>query len=221
MQNGKFGPSSMSQDFYFPKDHTTMPGWFRGMEIIIHEWGLWPMAGLWGQCDSFKCEAGQMDCCCWCVIFSQPDFVAQKSHLEEYITSRGHICDFYPKLHCELNFIEQYWDAVKLHYQSSPKTADMDAMEHNVIVCLDDVLLLQIKWQVSNFYGWYIVLSHSSFSSYANRSAHFILAYSQGLSGGEAVWTNRKYHGHQTPPPSMVAKVKKAFQILIIYIHLY
>ena len=82
------------------------------------------------------------------VIFSQPDFVAQKSHLEEYITSRGHICDFYPKLHCELNFIEQYWDAVKLHYQSSPKTADMDAMEHNVIVCLDDVLLLQIKWQV-------------------------------------------------------------------------
>ena len=116
MQNGKFGPSSTSQDFYFPKDHATMPGWFKGMEIIIHEWGLWPMAGLRAQCDGFKCEAGQMDCCCWHVMFSQPDFVAQKSHIEEYITLRGHICDFYPKFHCKLNFIDQHWGVVKLHY---------------------------------------------------------------------------------------------------------
>ena len=170
------------------------------------------MAGLQAQCDSFKCEAGQTDCCCRRIMFSQPDFVAQKSHLEEYVTSWGHICDFYPKFHCELNFIEQYWGMVKLCYQSSPKTADMDAMEHNVIACLDDVPLLQIKWQVLNFYGRYIVLIYSSFSSYANRSACFISAYSQGLSGGEAAWANRKYHGHQTLPPSMVAKVKKALQ---------
>jgi hypothetical protein len=146
-------------------------------------------------------------------MFSQPDFVAQKSHLEEYVTSRGHICDFYLKFHCELNFIEQYWGAVKLRYQSSPKMADMDAMECNVIACLDDVLLLQIKRQVLNFYGQYIVLIDSSFSSYANGSACFILAYSQGLSGGKAAWANRKYHGHQTLPSSMVSEVKKALQI--------
>ena len=85
-------------------------------------------------------------------------------------------------------------------------------MEHNVIACLDDVPLLQIKWQVLNFYGRYIVLIYSSFSSYANRSACFISAYSQGLLGGEAAWASRKYHGHQTLPPSMVAKVKKALQ---------
>ena len=213
MRNGKFGPSSTSQDFYFPENHPTMPGWFKGMEIIIRERGLWPMAGLRAQCDGFKCEAGRTDYCCWRIMFSQPDFVAQKSHLEEYITSRGHICDFYPKFHCELNFIEQYWGVVKLRYQSSPKTADMDAMERNVIACLDDVPLLQIKRRVLNFYGRYIVLIYSSFSSYANRSARFISAYSQGLSGGEAAWANRKYHGHRTLPPSMVAKVKKALQI--------
>ena len=79
---------------------------------------------------------------------------------------------------------------VKLRYRSSPKTADMDAMECNVIACLDDVPLLQIKRRVLNFYGRYIVLIYSSFSSYANRSAHFISAYSQGLSGGEAAWAN-------------------------------
>ena len=116
MRNGNFGPSSTSQDFYFPEDHATMPGWFKGMEIIIRERGLWLMVGLQAQCDGFKCEAGRTDCCCQHIMFSQPDFVAQKSHLEEYVTSRGHICDFYPKFHCELNFIEQYWGAVKLRY---------------------------------------------------------------------------------------------------------
>src|SRR5271168_5622877 len=71
------------------------------------------------------------------VLFTQPDFVAQKSQLEEYITSQGHICDFYPKYHCELNFIEQYWGAAKLVYRATPKTQDM-----NVKNALDGVPLL-------------------------------------------------------------------------------
>jgi len=78
-------------------------------------------------------------------MFTQPDFVSQKSQLEECITARGHICDFYPKFHCELNFIEQYWGAVKYHYRSTQHTSDIEAMEKNVIACLDDVALLQIR----------------------------------------------------------------------------
>jgi hypothetical protein len=42
--------------------------------------------------------------------------MAQKSQLEELIELCGHICDFYPKYHCELNFIKQYWGAVKSQY---------------------------------------------------------------------------------------------------------
>ena len=88
MRNRKFGPSSTLQDFYFPEDHATMPGWFKGMGIIIHEQGLWPMAGLRAQCNGFKCEAGQMDCYCQHVMFSQPDFMAQKSLWEvTFVTS--------------------------------------------------------------------------------------------------------------------------------------
>jgi hypothetical protein len=145
MRSGVFGPNDTSQDFYFADDHPTMADWFKGMEIIIHERGLWPANGLRAQCEGFKCEKGWTNCCCRHVLFCEPDFCAQKSQLEEYITLRGHICDFYPKFHCELNFIEQYWGAVKYRYRSSPKTADMDAMERNVINCLDDVGLLQIK----------------------------------------------------------------------------
>ena len=66
-----------------------------------------------------ECVPGKTDCCCHCLLFTQPDFIAQKSHLEEFITSHGHICDFYPKYHCELNFIEQYWGAANFHYRQS------------------------------------------------------------------------------------------------------
>jgi len=75
----------------------------------------------------------------------QPDFVARKYHLEELITSCGHICDFYPKYYCELNFIEQYCSATKLCYCSMPKTTDMKEMEASVKASLDDVLLIQIQ----------------------------------------------------------------------------
>ncbi|KAL1717101.1 hypothetical protein EV715DRAFT_171758, partial [Schizophyllum commune] len=37
MRRGYFGKDKTPQDFYFPDDHPTMPGWFKGMETIIRE----------------------------------------------------------------------------------------------------------------------------------------------------------------------------------------
>ena len=109
-------PNGDPQYLYFPKDHPIMPGWFKGMEIIIQECGLWPEEGpgLLAQCSGFKCPAERTDCCCRRVLFNQPDFATQKPQLQEFIESCSHLCDFYPKYHCELNFIEQYWGAAKL-----------------------------------------------------------------------------------------------------------
>ena len=45
-------------------------------------------------------------------------------------------------------------------------------------------------------------------SGYANRSARFISAYHAGLSGSQAAWANRKYHGHRTLPPDIIAEVR-------------
>ena len=149
MCNGTFGPNQICQEFYYPLNHPTMPGWFKGMEQIIRERSLWPEKGILAQCPGFKCPPGRTDCCCRRLLFYHPDFMAQKSELEEFITARGHVCDFYPKFHCELNFIEQYWGAVKYLYRSTAKTADMDAMEQNVLECLDEVPLLQIRRYVT------------------------------------------------------------------------
>ena len=57
-------PDGQLQSFYFPEDHPTMPSWFKGMEVIIKERGLWPLAGLNAQCPGFKCIPGCINCCC-------------------------------------------------------------------------------------------------------------------------------------------------------------
>src|SRR5271168_2379002 len=46
-------------------------------------------------------------------LWKWPDFKAQKSLVQEVITAAGRLCTFLPKYHCELNFIEFFWGAVK------------------------------------------------------------------------------------------------------------
>ncbi|KAF7373706.1 hypothetical protein MSAN_00581600 [Mycena sanguinolenta] len=189
MRNGTM-PNGETQSFYFDDDHPTMPGWFKGMEIIIRERGLWKH-GLHAQCPGFKCAAGSTDCCCRRLLFCQSDFVNQKSELEELVESRGHICDFYPKYHCELNFIEMYWGAAKARYRISARTTNIDEMENNMKKSLDEVpKLFMIR--------------------FANCAARFISAYAHGLSGGDLIHVNRKFSGHHMLPPSMVAEIKAA-----------
>ena len=50
---------------------------------------------------------------CHRVLEHQPDFLAQKSLVQETIEAAGHLCIFLPNFHCELNFIEYFWGAVK------------------------------------------------------------------------------------------------------------
>jgi hypothetical protein len=61
MQIMNFVVDNTTQDFYFAEDHPMMPDWFKGMENIICEHGLWPQNGLNAQCEGFKCEAGKTD----------------------------------------------------------------------------------------------------------------------------------------------------------------
>ncbi|KAJ3739722.1 hypothetical protein DFH05DRAFT_1406735 [Lentinula detonsa] len=139
-------PNGGIQSFYFPDDHPEYPGWFKGMQQILKERGLYPEKGLNAQCEGFKCESGKSDCCCRRLLFNQPDFTNQPSALEELITSRGHLCDFYPKYHCELNFIEMYWGAAKFHYRNHvTRPSNLQEMEARIVECLDYVPLAQMR----------------------------------------------------------------------------
>src|SRR5258708_16607224 len=122
-----------------------MAGWFKGMEQIIQERSLWPAEGLNAQCQNFCCPPGRTDCCCQRLLFSQLDFINQKSQLQELIESHGHICDFYPKYHCKLNFIKQYWGVAKYRFCSMAHAATMQEMEKTVVPSLDNIPFHQIR----------------------------------------------------------------------------
>src|SRR5277367_836647 len=55
MRTTRFGEDQRIQDLYFDHNHPTMPGWFKGMEVIIWERGLWLETRMDTQCDGFKC----------------------------------------------------------------------------------------------------------------------------------------------------------------------
>ncbi|UZO29111.1 uncharacterized protein OCT59_022601 [Rhizophagus irregularis] len=83
----------------------------KGMKQVLIERGLWKN-GLNADCQLCKDKVDditRIDCCARRIISLQPDFLAQKSALEEAILEAGHLCIFYPKFHCELNFIERYF----------------------------------------------------------------------------------------------------------------
>ncbi len=46
---------------------------------------------------------------------SYPDFTDTTTLLEDLVHSRGHLCVFYPKYHCELSPIELVWCQAKKH----------------------------------------------------------------------------------------------------------
>jgi len=155
-------PDGSIQSFYYPESHPPMPGWFKGMQAVLEERGLfWYNAngkGLNGECKDFKCLNRATDCCCHHILFNQPDFVCMKSHLEEVINSHGHLCDFYPKFHCKLNYIKQYWGAVQLLYRSGPLLKKMEDMEKQVVACLNDISLVQIQRQLFLTDFWWFSL---------------------------------------------------------------
>jgi transposase len=58
-----------------------------------------------------------MKCCAVRVISNEPDFKEQKEWLVEEVEKNGYTVIFYPKYHCEFNFIEMIWDWLKSYHR--------------------------------------------------------------------------------------------------------
>ena len=77
----------------------------------------------------------------------QPDFLAQKSSVQEAIEDDGHLCIFLPKFHCKLNLIEFFWGAVK-RYLHNHCDYTFEGLEANPPKALVSVQLSTIwKWE--------------------------------------------------------------------------
>ena len=74
MTSAKFSNGS-PQDLYFPVDHPSNPGAFKGMMNILMEHGYMDSSSLCAQCDGFKCTAGATSCCCRRIMVPKEPFL--------------------------------------------------------------------------------------------------------------------------------------------------
>ncbi|KAB5588530.1 hypothetical protein CTheo_8031 [Ceratobasidium theobromae] len=143
MEPGKL-PDGRPQSFYFPDDHPTYPGYFKGMAQMLQERGLGDIATKLTQCPDFKCKEGEHE-----LLLSagavQPDFKAHDSSLQEAARKLGSRAVFLPKYHCELNPIEQCWGYAKREYREMPASNKESVMKQYFVDAVDSIPLLSIR----------------------------------------------------------------------------
>ena len=83
---------------------------------------------------------------------------------DENLSEDVAIVDISTQSTTELNFIEQYWDAAKFHYWSTPKTSDINKMEQNIIACLQEIPQLQILRYVILFLAQKSSFKHAPYT---------------------------------------------------------
>lgn len=147
MADARFSDGS-PQALYFPADHPRYPGQFKGVTNILQERGI-DASGLKLTCPYFKCEkldtGDTPTCCARRILFNQPDFMEQKSLLEELAESHGCSVLLLPKFHCELNPIEQCWGYAKRVYRQFPPSRSESDLKANMVASLDSVPLDSIR----------------------------------------------------------------------------
>jgi len=153
----------------------------RGIMAVLKERKLWPEGRFLLQC---KDVCTSTSCCAKTLLANQPDFLEQTSVIEETVKNKGHMVAFYPKFHCETNFIERYWGACKrLARQRCDYT--FANLRIQVPLILKEVPLGTIR-------------------AFHRKAWRYIDAYHKGLEGPLAEWVVKKYKSHRRLPPHTV-----------------
>jgi hypothetical protein len=120
------------------------------------------------------------------LLSAQPDFKNQLEWLEEVVTEGGCSIDFYPKYHCEFNFIEMFWGAAKAWSRAN---CSFNFNEHVEMVpkALESVSITKIR-------------------KFARKSYRYMDAYRIKNSEGNSLtckqieYAVKKYRGHRKIP---------------------
>ena len=182
MRDGWFmqNDQKVQQLMVFPVNHPEFPDQPKGMKQVLQERGLW-INGLLMKCRE-KCSIGSTTCCAKRILEIQPDFQEQDSLIQEVINAAGHLCIFLPKFHCELNFIEYFWGAIK-KYLHDHCDYTFRTLQENLPKALESVAVETIrKWE--------------------HRMWRWLEAYDDGLAACEAQlhvqkFSSRRYKSHR------------------------
>lgn len=161
------------QSMVFPPNYPdfSLRGKPKGIKRILKERCLWPENGKnalgytfrldcpkshgRGGCLSTEDVLEQPElarlvgkCCARTVLANQPDFLNQKGRLEQELTDRSQSFIFYPKFHCEVNFIERFWAAAKFHTRENC-SYDLISLRQT----LPEALKMLPRASILKFYG--------------------------------------------------------------------
>lgn len=120
MRDGFNDAIQQIQPMVFPSDHPndSLRDKPKGLKQVLTERGLWRNRAPDGRTFLLECPTSHNrpscdpslngDCCARAVMSKQPDFQGQRGRLQEEVEATRNLVIFYPKFHCELNFIERY-----------------------------------------------------------------------------------------------------------------
>jgi hypothetical protein len=122
-------------------------------------------------------EMPEAGCCATKLMSLQRDFKEQKGWLEEALEAEHQEVIFYPKFHCELNFIERFWCSCK-HYTREHCTYLFEGLRETLPVAIAS-------------------LSTATINRYYKYCARTIEAYANGFVYGTKGFTDKIYSGHR------------------------
>jgi hypothetical protein len=132
------------------------------------------------------CKDGNA-CCARNVMASQLDFKAQRCLLEELLAERDHLSIFYPKFHCELNYIKNFWVAMKRRTRDNCDYTFPGLC--NAVSCVfANLSVVEICW-------------------YAGCAFRYMDAYRIGLTKKAAEVVVKKYCSHRQIPRAMLENI--------------
>ena len=146
------------------------------------------------QCD-LKCDlcanrefaADRKLCCMFRALSTQPDFVNQREWLQETVEDQKHMIIYFPKFHCELNFIEMVWGFMKRSLRDNC-SFNFENLQLRVHDLLENTL--------SN--------KNDMIRRFHNRCLRFMDGYRKGFRGPMLEYAVKKYTSHRMFPSDLV-----------------
>ena len=173
------------QAMVFSQDHPdiSLRGKAKGIQQVLQERGLWRDRRADGSkfrlaCPKPGCDpALNGECCATALLQSQRDFQEQRGSLQEKVEAAGHSVIFYPKFHCELNFIERFWCAAK-YYVRENCTYSIDGLRRTIPAAFKSI-------------------STATINRYYEHCSRTIDAYINGFQYGTKAFSDRVFQSHR------------------------
>lgn len=132
-------------------------------------------------------------CCASYVLANEPDFLAQEEWLTQVVHEAGFKIIFYPKYHCELNYIEMIWGWVK-NYHRRTCTYNYKDLKDRLPKTFDNLLPLAFVRKVFQ------------------HCLRFMSGYRQNLEGPLLDYAMTKYTSHRTVPLGVAEEIAKEYE---------